>query len=155
MSGIPAPWFTSNVSLCKTDSFVCWGFEDVDRWRVDGALNGSASVDNVAHCPHDIGCSPAIQPCISVSFIISTMLKIVLVRLHESARVCAAHPCRSSADVQALNWVVLADTANVEINGKQEAPCIVFMGPFTSIAGTCGRLLLQCQRLQMPTVARC
>ena len=38
------------------------GLEDVDGGLVDGAHNGPACVDDVAHCPHDNGCCSCIQP---------------------------------------------------------------------------------------------
>ena len=41
------------------------GLKDVDAGLVDGAHNGPASVDDVAHCTHHDGGSPGIQPCTS------------------------------------------------------------------------------------------
>ena len=40
------------------------GLKDVDGRLVDGAHNGAASVDNIAHSPHHNGSCPCIQPCI-------------------------------------------------------------------------------------------
>ena len=39
------------------------GLEDVDGRLVDGAYDGAAGVDNVAHSPHHNGSRPCIQPC--------------------------------------------------------------------------------------------
>ena len=38
------------------------GLKDVNAGLVDGAHNGPAGVDNVAHSPHDDGGCPGIQP---------------------------------------------------------------------------------------------
>ena len=42
------------------------GLKDVDAGLVDGAHNGPARVDNVAHCAHHNGCCSRIQACISL-----------------------------------------------------------------------------------------